>query len=76
MRTRSPLSQPISNPSEHHRVGAIDGDPAVMPPFLARSGVAFEQQTVRLHHPIDPLHVYRRAAPLAALSPDQGWMRR
>jgi hypothetical protein len=30
----------------------VDCDAAIMPPFLAGSGMAFEQQAVRLHDPV------------------------
>src|SRR5215471_489331 len=52
-------------------IGAIDRDAAIMPPFLAASGMALEQQTVRLHDPVDPLHVHHRAALLMTLTPQQ-----
>jgi len=53
MRTFLPLSQPISNPSEHHRVSGRST--AIRPscrPFLAAPGMAVEQETIRLHDPV------------------------
>ena len=48
-RTRSPLSQPISKPSEQAAaVARIDGDASVMSPFDA-VGMAIKQQAVDLH---------------------------
>src|SRR5215469_6647347 len=41
----------------------------LMPPVVAVSGMAFEQQPVRFHDPVNPLHVHRRIALLAALAP-------
>lgn len=52
-------------------VGPVDRDPAIMPPVLAIPGMAFEEKPVRLHDPVDPLHVHRRAALLAALTPEE-----
>src|SRR6185312_1836873 len=52
-------------------IGPVDGNAPVVPPFLAAPGMAFEQQAVRLHDPVDPLHIYRRAAFFAALTPQQ-----
>jgi hypothetical protein len=52
-------------------VGAVDRNAAVMLPLLAGSGMALEQQPVHLHDPVDPLHVDRRAAFFAALTPQQ-----
>jgi hypothetical protein len=49
----------------------VDSDASIMLPFLAIPGMAFEQQTVRLHNPIDPLRVHRRAALLMTLTPQQ-----
>jgi hypothetical protein len=64
IRTFWPLSQPIC-------IGAINRDAAIVPPFLAASGMALEQQAVRLHDPVDPLHVHYRAALLITLTPQQ-----
>ena len=70
IRTFSPLSQPISNPSEHQRVS---GRSTATRPSCRRSwpfpGMAFEQQSVRFHDPVNPLHVHRRIALLAVLAP-------
>ena len=42
-----------------------------MPTVLAVPGVAFEQETVCFHHPVDPLDVHRRCALFASPAPDQ-----
>jgi hypothetical protein len=42
-----------------------------VPPFLASAGMAFKQQPVRLHHPVHPFDIHRRAALLTALAPQQ-----
>ena len=51
--------KPVRAPAS---VGPVDRDAAIMPPLLAVSGMAFEQQSMRLHDPVDALHVHRRAA--------------
>jgi len=48
--------------AEDREPGAIDRDPTVLPPFPAAAGVPFEQESVCLHHAVDPLHIHRRAA--------------
>ena len=50
-------------------VRAIDGDPAITAPL--GGGMALEQHSVRLHHPIDPLSIDRRPALLGGSSSDQ-----
>src|SRR3954464_14534055 len=60
--------EPVRAPS---RIGAVDRDPAIVPPFLTVAGMAVEQKTVRLHDPVDPLDVHGRTAPFAALTPEQ-----
>src|SRR5262249_23434560 len=60
--------EPVRAPS---RVGAVDRDAAIMPAFLPATGMSLEQQTVRLHDAIDPLHVHCRAALFATLTPEQ-----
>ena len=71
MRTRSPLSQPISNSSEHQRLlEQVNGDPTIMPAVLAVPGVTIEQEVVCLHLPVDPLDVHWRCALFASLAPD------
>jgi hypothetical protein len=50
-------------------VRAIDGDPAITAPL--GGGMALEQHSVRLHHPIDPLSIDRRPAMLGGSSSDQ-----
>jgi hypothetical protein len=42
-----------------------------MPAFLAFLGVAIEQKAVRFHHPVDALHVHRRCALFASMSPEE-----
>jgi hypothetical protein len=42
-----------------------------VPAFLTVTGMAVEQQAVRLHDAVDPLHVDRRAALFTALTSDQ-----
>src|SRR4051812_45853578 len=54
-RTRSPLSQPISRPSEAG-VARVHGDAPLVPALLA-AGVALEQEPMHLHDAVDPLHV-------------------
>src|SRR4051795_8507992 len=60
-RTRSPLSQPISRPSEHQRVLRASGNAPLVPALLA-AGVAQEQEPMHLHDAVDPLHVRRGPA--------------
>src|SRR6185437_11635503 len=60
--------EPVRAPA---RIGAVDRDAALVPPFLAAPGVAVEQKTVRFHDPVDPLDVHRRATLFAALTPEQ-----
>jgi len=42
-----------------------------MPPLDAVAGVALKQKAVRFHDPVHALDVHRRAAFVAATSPDQ-----
>jgi hypothetical protein len=58
-RTFSPLSQPISKPSEHPTaIALIHRNAAIMTP-LDIADVAIEQQAVNLHHAVDPLVIGR-----------------
>lgn len=43
-----------------------------MPALLSLAAVAFEQEAVHLHHPIDPLGVDRRTVFPGTSPPDQG----
>ena len=58
-RIRSPLSQPISKPSEHQR--RLRSSTAMRPSWRHSSpaGVAIEQQAVNLHGPVDSLVIRR-----------------
>src|ERR1051325_6766946 len=60
--------EPVRAPSH---IGAVDRDPAIVPPFLTVAGMAVEQKAVHLHDPVDPLHVHGRTAPFAPLTPEQ-----
>src|SRR3954454_15613086 len=53
------------------RIGAVDRHATVMPPFLTGTGVACQQEAMRLHHPVDPFDIHRRTALFVALTPQQ-----
>jgi len=65
MRTRSPLSPPISNPPRSTATRPSCRRCAPSP------GVALEPQSVCLHHPADPLGVDGRTDLFAVPAPDQ-----
>ena len=66
-RTRSPLSQPISRPSEHQRVLRASTAMRPLVPALLAAGVALEQEPMHLHDAVDPRHVRRGPGPPARL---------
>jgi hypothetical protein len=53
-------------------VGAIDGDPAIMPALGTLVSMALEQQPMCLHHPVDPLGIDCRPTLFLVSAPDQG----
>src|SRR5262249_34416946 len=71
-RTRSPLSQPISKPSEHQRRLRSSTAGAVMAP-LVPANVAIEQQAVNLHDPVDALVIGRFLDCSQRLPLENGW---
>src|SRR4051812_25684511 len=56
--------EPVRAPS---RIGAVDRDPAIVPPFLTVAGMAVGEDDLRLHYPADPLALHGRTAPVPAL---------
>jgi hypothetical protein len=55
MRARSADFKAVRAPPT---IRAVDRDAAIMPPFFAFAAMALERETVRLHHPVDPLDVH------------------